>query len=102
MGKKPWDEIKDELFRLQMFIASNEIMKTIPQDKLQDGTGSWTLNGVTISFDIGLIQETIEANDRVIRQMVIQLAPLIVGRSKIGFANTFLRTPGGNIIRGRR
>jgi hypothetical protein len=51
------DIMKDYLERLNILIATQQLFNTIPFAKLQEGISSWTLNGVTVAFDLNSMMQ---------------------------------------------
>lgn len=51
------DTMKDYLERLNILIATQQLFNTIPFAKLQEGISSWTLNGVTVAFDLNSMSQ---------------------------------------------
>jgi hypothetical protein len=65
-----------KLRRLNMLYAVNYIFQNIPMRKLQRGVGSWSLNGVSITFEGSMIRETIADNKKEIAILLKELSKL--------------------------
>ena len=69
-----------EIKRLNLLLAVNWLFNNVSFDKLQDGIGSWTLNGVTVAFDYGVMRQILDANNKEIARLMNRLTPsLVVG-----------------------
>ena len=64
-GKAPVIEMLGTLQRLQSLLAIDYIFTNVPFQKLQKGISSWSLNGVSVSFDLDAMQKVKENNSMV-------------------------------------
>lgn len=108
VGRDWFDNMLVELQELEKLIATNKFYEFLQEDKLQEGITSWSLNGVSVSFDVGNLQRFIEKNnDRISKLMnqlrikrfdgfrpgVTQHRKGIIGRNSLtGFGRRFLNT----------
>lgn len=71
-------EMEMKMRRLNMLYAVNYLFRSIAFRKLQDGISSWTINGVSVSFDGSAVRDTIEQNEKEIAALLKELAALYV------------------------
>ena len=80
-------EMKLQLQRLNELLAVNYLFTTVPFSRLQNGISSWTLNGVSVQFDMNTMKEIKEANQVEIKQLVQDLKPTYSQYTTSGFGN---------------
>jgi hypothetical protein len=62
---------QNELFkRLNLLYAANYVFRNVPLRRLQRGIGGWTINGVNVDFQMGLMKDTIKQNEEEIIQII--------------------------------
>lgn len=62
IGREPTEDLIIELRRLEGLLAIDWLFTNVPFEKLQEGIRSWTLNGVSVDFDLDAIQKIMESN----------------------------------------
>lgn len=76
-------ELDEKLRRLNMLWAANYIFRNIPIKRLQKGIGGWTINGVSIDFQMGMIQDLIKSNDQAIKDLVADISRVYLRTTQI-------------------
>jgi hypothetical protein len=90
------ERIQYQLIDFNMIMAVNYLFKTIEFTKLQDGITSWSLNGVSISFDFNTMNAIMEDNNKKIQMYYAQLTPIYTKTTTLGFANDVQRSGANN------
>jgi len=101
------EQMQPYLKRLMVLLASEYLFNTIPISKLQEGISSWSLNGVSVSFDQNSIDTIKEQITKEILEIYNFCKPIISDKVDFGFGRDDnsrhrfgIRTPGGNTYRG--
>lgn len=87
------DKMIDELKELQKLLTVDYLFTTVPYSKLQRGISNWTINGVSVSFDLSTMNMVKEQNKIREKELFNQLRKvradgLAIGR---GFHDTLAR-----------
>jgi len=70
------NELDEILRRLNLLYAVNYIFRNIPFKRLQRGIGSWTINGVSVSFESGMMNDIVKQNEEEIKNLINSLTKL--------------------------
>lgn len=80
---RKFTEMVEELREMNKLHAVNYLFTHIPFDQLQMGISSWSLNGVTITFDSNAVAQTIESNKKRILEIKKMLARMYIRSTTI-------------------
>jgi len=71
------------LKELNEMLAVNFVFQKIPFNRLQSGIPSWTINGVSVNFDNGVMNAVIESNRQRIKELFNLLTPTYILRNSL-------------------
>jgi hypothetical protein len=99
-----YDVMKEYLERLNILIATQQLFNTIPFAKLQEGISSWTLNGVTVAFDLNSMLQIKEGIKSEISAIFKIIQPIHSKTTSLGFDlddvkrhKFYFRSPSGHL-----
>lgn len=84
-GRDWFQNMIRELQELEKLIAVNYLYEDVIHKKMSGGISSWTINGVSVSFDANGMAKVIDDNKKKIAKMMAQLRPKRFDTFKPGF-----------------
>ncbi len=105
------DDMIPHLKRLNILIACDYLFTNVPIEKLQNGISSWSLNGVSVSFDLNSFNSIRESIKKESKKIYKFITPITAYRTTFGFGNDDnygkrsgkfnINSPSGNVYRTR-
>lgn len=86
------------LKRLNILLACDYLFTNVPISTLQNGISSWTLNGVSVAFDMNSFKSIKESVIKESSKLIKFIAPAISFRTALGFGNDDYTRRGGRFI----
>jgi len=84
-GRDWFNRMLVELKELEKILATNKVLEDIIHKKMQGGISSWTLNGVSIDFDVPQLHAIMADNLKKVEILMLQLRVKRFDAVKMGY-----------------
>jgi len=78
-------ELSEALRRLNMLYAVNYIFRSIPFKRLQRGIGGWTINGVSVDFQMGMLMDVVKQNEKEILDIISMMGRIYTRKTQLRY-----------------